>query len=553
MNSNITNYDPDRHLGEIEECEQKHKDHHIDEKDMFEFEEEDDNLSNNGNKDTPLDVDKFQTPAEIVNSRGRLLKFGVPAVIVACLVILTITSFFEVRSNNHGEEIRRASKAAELPQDLNITSDPVIKSMAVDEKLDDLDQRLGSLNTGFLANQYASEANTSKGQKADPQLSPDELAKLILEKIRKEMKADGSYPQAKRNNLPLPPSLVVNQKMPKMIQKIAKNSGDSSSLEVGDFLTVPTGTRPPVPQTIQAAQNDGAQLLPPSNNVVNNSSSTTAIPPLSNNQGNISYSRNQVKVTDAPTLKTNYITAKTAAEEAKAKKPYQLMMGLAKATLHTGFRAPTLEVGEKNMQPVLMSVDSSVIAANDTLMDIQECTVLGTSKGNLNSERAEIRLAELNCVVQYKNGKKGKITEPINGWVYGEDGIFGLKGRLVSGEGKILKAALPITLIQSLIGALSQSQGLAQVTVPGLGASGLAATTSSGTDLLTQGAATGFGRGANQALNQVVSYYMSMLKELNPSIEILGGRNNLTILFKGGEKLKEEEFEPANINKGVGR
>lgn len=495
--------------------------------------------------------ESYSTPDEIRGERNSSIKKIAVVLMLLALAILVLSWFFKAINEIEQDEIRRVSQEAHLPQDLNMTTDSVLWQTAKDAEIEKLNRELTMLKTGHL---YGDQNGTStpQQQSAQPNYAQNQMsAEEIVALVKRELRSNNGNPSSLRS----PPPLPTTAKMPKSIQRIAANDGNKGSLTVDDFLTVPPSLQPQVPQTVASAQNSGIQMLPPAMNNgtpaplsgMPQQSGSVQIPNLSS--PSISTTpKFHTKIVDAPDLKTGYAAMRTA-EAAKDKKGYYLMAGLAKATLHTGFRAPTLSIGEKSQQPVYMSIDSEVVAANDTNIDIQECTVMGTSRGNLNSGRAEIRLDELNCAIRYRNGKKGRITEKINGWVYGEDGVFGLKGRLVSSEGKILESAIPIALIQSLIGSLSQL-GQSSQTISTVGTAGVVgSSTISSSDQMRNGALGGFSQSMNQSLSQVVDYYVSILKELNPAIEILGGRNRLTILFKGGEELKEKNFEPLNLDK----
>ena len=502
----------------------------------------------------------YATPSDISAERNSSIKKVVVIVFIVAMIILILNSFMKATNDIEKEEIRKVSEEAKLPQDLNMTTDSVLWQTAKDAEIEKLQKQLNILANESLVKSYSDMNGTQKpnpfqqqqlanaqasNQPALRQPTMDEIAALIKKEIRSNNGGQGGL-------RPLPP-LPTNASMPKNIKKIAGNDGNSNSLSVDDFLTVPQGSTLRAPATVASAQNSGVQMLPPTLNQGTpppSASATVQIPSLSNGGGYVS-PRSTVKIVDTADLKTSYggSIAKAAADK-NSKKPYYLLPGLSKATLHTGFRAPTLTIGAQNTQPVYMSVDSQVAAPNDTNIDIQDCTVMGTSRGNLSTGRAEIRLDELNCVLTYKNGKQARISEKINGWVYGEDGMFGLKGRLVSSEGRILKSAIPISMIQALIGALSQAGSTASTVVSG-GALGAVSstTTAGGVDGLRDGALQGASSGMNKSLSKIVDYYISMLKEMNPSIEVLGGRNDLSILFKGGAEMKEQDFEPLNLSK----
>ena len=65
-------------------------------------------------------------------------------------------------------------------------------------------------------------------------------------------------------------------------------------------------------------------------------------------------------------------------------------------------------------------------------MDIARCHVTGAGYGQLASERAHVRLERIACVL-----RSGDVIDTkIKGYVAGEDGKTGIRGRLVSKTGK---------------------------------------------------------------------------------------------------------------------
>ncbi|MFX8047654.1 TraB/VirB10 family protein, partial [Acinetobacter baumannii] len=84
--------------------------------------------------------------------------------------------------------------------------------------------------------------------------------------------------------------------------------------------------------------------------------------------------------------------------------------------------------------PVLMKIRDKGTLANYFKTDLKESTVIGAAKGNLSSERVEIRLETITCILA--NGTV--IEEPIKGYVAGEDGKAGFRGKVISKQGSII-------------------------------------------------------------------------------------------------------------------
>jgi conjugal transfer pilus assembly protein TraB len=109
-----------------------------------------------------------------------------------------------------------------------------------------------------------------------------------------------------------------------------------------------------------------------------------------------------------------------------------------RAALLGGLDAPTGGQAQSNPHPVLMRVQDNAFLPNRYRFRIRECFALGASYGDISAERAYIRLESLSCVRH--DGRA--IDAPVKGYVVGEDGKAGMRGRLVSKQGQVLANAL---------------------------------------------------------------------------------------------------------------
>jgi len=229
---------------------------------------------------------------------------------------------------------------------------------------------------------------------------------------------------------------------------------------------------------------------------------------------------------------------KAGGEEEKTP-PLHIMTGFARATLITGVDAPTSGGGKSNPVPVILSLTSNEIIANGYDSDIKDCMLIGQAFGNMNSMRAEIEITRMSCNMEI-DGKMYKIEQGVKGWVYGENGVHGLKGRLVDSSGKVITREIASGFLEGVATAFSQPQTTVQT------AGGLASnlfTTSTSKDAAYRGAATG----ANTALTSLAEYYKKLLDGAYPVISIRSGRN-VTVLFKGGEQIKVSPYTRINVS-----
>jgi conjugal transfer pilus assembly protein TraB len=218
-------------------------------------------------------------------------------------------------------------------------------------------------------------------------------------------------------------------------------------------------------------------------------------------------------------------------------KDMDLMLGLVDATLVMGVDAPT-NIGTKNSDakdplPVLLSVSSESLIANNYKQDYKDCLLLATATGNATTERAYMRLSKISCVS--KNGDK-RIEAAIQGWVIGEDNKAGLTGNLVTKSGSLILKGLMAGIAQGISNAASNSDTFVSNNSSGIGGNNLG-------DNLTDG----FSNGAGSAFKAIADFYIQMAKDLYPVIEVRGGRS-VQILIKGGEKLHEVEYNKVFVN-----
>ena len=214
--------------------------------------------------------------------------------------------------------------------------------------------------------------------------------------------------------------------------------------------------------------------------------------------------------------------------------PMHIMTGFAKATLITGVSASTFGEGIEHPKPVILSLDTPSVIANDDYENLQDCMLIGEANGNLNSSRAEIKITRISCSAIDKKGKKHKLefaADPI-GWVIGEDGKYGLKGRLVDSAGKIILRQIMVGFLQGVAMAFQPQPVYLANPVSPKGAA--------------QGVESGIAGGVNTAFNSLAKYYQKMLEGMYPYIDVMAGRK-VTVLFKGFQDVNFTRYTPIDV------
>lgn len=211
----------------------------------------------------------------------------------------------------------------------------------------------------------------------------------------------------------------------------------------------------------------------------------------------------EAKLESAPDTKTGYVPAGS----------------FVRVALLGGLDAPTGGQAQTNPQPILLRTQDNAFLPNRYRFEIKECFILASSYGDISSERAFARLENLSCV--RRDGKAVDMT--VKGYVVGEDGKAGMRGRLISKQGQILANAL-LAGIGSGIGQAFQNSATTQSVSP-LGS----------TSTVNQGQQfqNGISSGVGKALDRLSQYYIDLAEKLFPVIEIDAGRTVEVVFTKG--------------------
>lgn len=191
----------------------------------------------------------------------------------------------------------------------------------------------------------------------------------------------------------------------------------------------------------------------------------------------------------------------------------------ATAVLLSGVDAPTGGAAKSNPMPVLIRLMDNGKAPNFWNSGVDNCHVTGAAYGEISSERVHIRPEKVTCVLV--NGDI--IEEKINGYVTGEDGKAGMRGRLVERQGAMLAKTLFAGIASG--GANSINQQYQQVSTSPLGQ----VSTVDPNKVFEAGMSSG----ASSALNKLADYYLERANEMYPVIEIDANRIGELVITSG--------------------
>ena len=211
--------------------------------------------------------------------------------------------------------------------------------------------------------------------------------------------------------------------------------------------------------------------------------------------------------------------AKQAPAASDTKTGYVPSGSFVRVALLGGLDAPTGGQAQTNPHPILMRTQDNAFLPNRYRFEIKECFILASSYGDISSERAFARLENLSCV--RRDGRA--VDMAVKGYVVGEDGKAGMRGRLISKQGQILANAL-LAGIGSGIGQAFQNSSSTQSISP-LGS----------TSTVNQGQQfkNGISSGVGKTLDRLSQYYIDLAEKLFPVIEIDAGRTVEVVFTKG--------------------
>ena len=209
----------------------------------------------------------------------------------------------------------------------------------------------------------------------------------------------------------------------------------------------------------------------------------------------------------------------TETGDAKNVKQYIPAGSFASVRLLSGVDAPTGGAANANPIPVLLRVMTDGTLPNFFHSNVSSCHVVASAHGEISSERAHIQLERISCVLL--NGHT--IETHVKGYITGEDGKAGMRGRLVSKQGSLIARSL-LAGLASGFGRTLQQQSQQLATSP-LGA----VATVNPNRVLQAGA----GAGISTALEKIADYYLQRANEIYPIIEIAANREGEAILQEG--------------------
>ncbi len=200
-----------------------------------------------------------------------------------------------------------------------------------------------------------------------------------------------------------------------------------------------------------------------------------------------------------------------------------------KAVLLSGVDVSVGVSSQSNPQPVLLRLVHPGSLPNYVLGKMRDCRIIAAASGELSTERAQFRLEKLSCIQ-----KDGRVIETdVDGYISGEDGKNGMRGRMVMRDAEVLKRGFLGGLLSGLGKATSQSFNSTSVSPLG------AVNTVKNGDIFKQAGA----EGAGNAFELMARYNIQRAEQYQPVIQISAGRE-VFVIFHSGRAFGEHRAKP---------
>lgn len=241
---------------------------------------------------------------------------------------------------------------------------------------------------------------------------------------------------------------------------------------------------------------------------------------------------------DANAISQGIFSYTLALTDTKQEKPndksihnYFPIGSFGRAAIISGVDASTSLSAQSDPRPVLMRLLDHGSLPKNIKSRVKDCRVIGAGYGDISSERVYVRLETISCAT-----KNGAIFEkPIHGYVAGEDGKDGIRGRVVWREGALLQRAF----MAGTLGGIGQ--GVADTYVD-TSVSPLGVVETTNTNDIFQ---AGLAQGGSNALNTLAEYNIKRAEAYQPVIEVDAGRIVEIVINYEGLYLRNPTLEKA--------
>lgn len=257
-----------------------------------------------------------------------------------------------------------------------------------------------------------------------------------------------------------------------------------------------------------------------------------------------------IKINETPIAKSNEISQYNLdLENAQDSDKYKTLKtadnyipagSFAKAVLLSGVDAETGLNSSSEPDPILIRIIDHGTLPRKFKSDLKDCHLIGAAYGNLSSERAKIRLEKLSCT---EIATAEIVETEVAGYVTGEDGRAGIRGEVVSTEGKLLTNSFAAGLLSGFSDTINPRTSSSPGTVIQEIKDGKMPKQGTNEKLKV-----GFASGASSSMDRLSKYYIDRAESLQPIVQIGAGRK-VDVIFTEGVFFGSSELKKAIAKK----
>ena len=238
------------------------------------------------------------------------------------------------------------------------------------------------------------------------------------------------------------------------------------------------------------------------------------------NEGDKSPKNNYPQV-DESRITVNHMDRGEIFDRPKSARSFIPETAYVKGILLGGIAVSTSIGSSSEPVPVVIRITERGSLPKNFNIDLTHCKIMGSTYGDLSSERAIVRAEVLSCTDPVS---ELIYTTKVAGLIHGDDGMNGIKGKVVQTSGKHLKNAIVGGMIS---GFASSAKGQDQIIISSFG-SGTTKKKGMG-DMLQEG---GFA-GASNAAEKIADYYIKQAESMSPVLLVSGGTKVDIVFTKG--------------------
>ena len=193
----------------------------------------------------------------------------------------------------------------------------------------------------------------------------------------------------------------------------------------------------------------------------------------------------------------------------------------ARAVLTSGVVVSTSVATQGNPQPIMMRLADHGNLPRGWKSRLKDALLIGSCYGDLSSERAVCRIHTLSFVE--RSGRT--VEKAVEGWIIGEDGAPGLRGKVVDKAGQQVREAFIAGMLSGMSSFVKSSAQSSVFPVSPFGQTNALKTD----DVIKSSAA----QGTSNALEKLADFSIKRAEAMNPVLVVNPGRV-VDVVFKKG-------------------